>query len=55
MALNSRDPNQDGTGQQAAHTYPVTRAFALTILSALVLLIILRHVFGSLSVEVGGK
>jgi len=54
MPLNSRDPNSDGTGQ-AAHTYPITRAFALTILVALVLLIILRHVFGSLSVEVGGK
>jgi hypothetical protein len=55
MALNSRDPNSDGTADQAAHTYPITRAFALTVLAALILLIILRHVFGSLTVDVGTK
>lgn len=54
MGLNSRDPAQTGSGQ-AAHTYPVTRAFALTVLVALVLLIILRHIFGSLSAEIGTR
>lgn len=54
MALNSRDPAQAGDGQ-AAHTYPVARAFALTVLVALIILIVLRHVFGSLTAQVGIK
>jgi len=53
VPYNLRNPG--GSGSQAAHTYPITRAFALTVLAALVLLVILRHLFGSIRVEVGTR
>jgi len=53
MALTSRDPNASGSG--AAHTYPIARSFALTVLLSLVALFVLRHLFGSVRVEVGAK
>lgn len=52
MPYNSRSP---GGSQAAAHTYPIARAFALTVLGAIILLLILRHLFGSIRVEVGTK
>lgn len=48
----SRDP----AGQNPpAHMYPISRAFALTVLLALIGLVVLRHLFGSVRVEVGTK
>lgn len=47
-----------GTGNNnnaRAHQYPIARNFACTILIALILLIILRQVFGSVHLEVGSK
>ena len=51
MGLNQRTP----TGEQPApaHSYPVTRSFAMLVLAALVLLWALRHIFGSFRVEGG--
>jgi len=48
----SRDP---ASQNPAAHTYPISRAFALVILAALLALVVLRHLFGSVRVEVGAK
>lgn len=53
MPYNMRSPA--GSGPSAAHTYPISRAFALTVLGAIVLLLILRHLFGSVSVQVGTR
>lgn len=51
MPLNLRTPG--GETSAAAHTFPISRAFALTILFALLALIVLRHLFGSVHVEAG--
>jgi hypothetical protein len=40
-------------GAQNAGGTPITTAFALTILGALILLLLLRKAFGSIRVEVG--
>ncbi|HZR54587.1 MAG TPA: hypothetical protein VFB06_34440 [Streptosporangiaceae bacterium] len=53
MVSLSRDPNDNGDAP--AHTYPIARTFALVVLGALVLLIVLRHLFGSVRVEVGAS
>lgn len=50
MAYGSRDPN---AGSTAAASQPVSRAFALTVLAALLALVALRHLFGSIRVEGG--
>jgi hypothetical protein len=52
--LGLRDPNGGDSGAPA-HSYPIARAFALTLLFALVALIVLRHLFGSVRVEVGTR
>lgn len=52
MPSLNRDPNG---GVSAAHTYPIARSFALVLLGALILLFILRHLFGSVRLEVGTK
>ncbi len=52
MALNSRDP---GAGPASASTYPIARTFAGVVLVALIALIILRHLFGSIRLEVGAR
>jgi hypothetical protein len=51
VPYNPRSP----AGQQAAHQYPITKWFAITVFAALVLLLILRHLFGSIRVEVGSR
>lgn len=53
MPYNERSPQ--GSGSQAAHQYPIARGFALTVLAALLILIVLRHLFGSVSVAVGTR
>jgi hypothetical protein len=52
VPYNSRNP---GSGQTAAHQYPIARWFAITVLTALGLLLVLRHLFGSIRVEAGTK
>jgi hypothetical protein len=48
MAIGARDPNTS-----APAGTPISKGFALTILAALLLLVLLRKVFGSIRVEVG--
>lgn len=52
MPYNSRSP---GGSPTAAHQYPIARGFAVTVLVALGLLLLLRHLFGSIRVEVGTR
>jgi hypothetical protein len=48
MPINQRDPNAtSATGGS------ISRAFAYTVLAALLLLAIMRHLFGSVSVSAG--
>lgn len=49
MAMYPRDPNAN----LSASGYPITRSFAGVILIALLILIVLRHLFGSVSLEAG--
>ncbi len=53
MPLNLRTPTGDTPAP--AHSYPVTRSFALLVLAAVVLLFALRHVFGNVSFQGGVK
>jgi hypothetical protein len=55
MPLNLRTPGSDQGSTRPAHTYPVSRSLALTVLAALVLLFALRHLFGAVHAEVGVK
>ncbi len=47
-----RDPNSSPV---SAAGYPISRTFAFTILAALLILIVLRHLFGSVRLEVGAR
>lgn len=51
MPLNLRTPTGDAPAP--AHSYPVTRSFAVLVLIAVVLLFALRHVFGNVRLEGG--
>jgi hypothetical protein len=51
MPLNLRVP--EGDGPAPAHTHVITRSFAMTVLLAVVLLFALRHLFGTVSAQVG--
>ena len=52
MGLLSRDP----AGQNPpAHAFPISRGFALVVLLALLGLVVLRHLFGSVRLEVGTR
>jgi hypothetical protein len=53
MPYNMRTPG--AAGPSAAHTYPIARCFALTVLAAVIILLILRHLFGSVNVQVGTR
>lgn len=52
MPSNARDPNAGSTGSTGS---AISRSFAYTILAALLLLIIMRQLFGSVRAEVGVK
>lgn len=52
MSLLSRDPDNQNP---PAHAYPISRGFAAVVLVALLLLIVLRHLFGSVRLEVGTR
>lgn len=51
MGWLPRDPN--ATAGASAATYPIARWYALTVLAALLLLVVLRHLFGSVRIEGG--
>ena len=53
MPYNSRDPqaNQD----VSAASYPISRALAISVLVALAILFLLRHVYGSIAIEAGAR
>ncbi len=53
MPYNERTPG--GSGPSAATSYPIARWFAFVLLAALVILILLRHLFGSISAQVGTR
>jgi hypothetical protein len=53
MAFGSRDPNAGST--TSASGYPISRSLGLVILAALAVLIVMRHLFGSIRVEVGTR
>jgi hypothetical protein len=48
--MYQRDPN---AGPSSALAYPITRTFAATVLVALLVLVVLRHLFGSVRLEAG--
>jgi hypothetical protein len=48
----SRNPNSDAT---SAASFPITRGLAVVVLLALLILVALRHLFGSIRVEVGTR
>lgn len=51
MPYNSRDPNADaGT---AAWDFPHARSLGFAVLAALVILFLLRHFYGAISVNAG--
>jgi hypothetical protein len=47
----ARDPNSQPTGP--IYGGPISKSFALTIAVALLLLIVLRHLFGNVSISGG--
>jgi hypothetical protein len=51
MPSNQRDPGSNSV----AGIPPITRAFGVTVLVALLGLIVLRHLFGSIRIEGGVK
>lgn len=53
MPYNERTPS--GSGAASATSYPISKVFGLTVLAALVILILLRYMFGSISAQVGVK
>jgi hypothetical protein len=53
VPYNERTPA--GSEPASAASYPIAKGFAFTILAALVILIILKHLFGSVSVQVGTR
>lgn len=52
MPYNMRDPS---TGQSSSSSNSISTAFAFTVLAALIGLIVLRHLFGSIRLEVGAR
>lgn len=54
MAFGMRDPNAESTSS-AAHTYPIARSFALTVLAALIGLFLLHHLVFNVSASGGVK
>lgn len=52
MPYNERTPSGAGA---SAISYPIAKCFAFTLIAALVILILLRHLFGSVSAQVGAR
>ena len=53
MPYNMRSP--DGGGPAMAHQYPVTRTYALVLLGAVALLVLMHRLFGSITIEAGAR
>lgn len=53
--MNTRDPNSGKGNGGSLAAYPVATSFAMVVLVALLLLVLLRHLFGSVRVEVGAR
>ena len=51
MALGNKPARPSGSGT----SYPIARAFAFTVVLAVLVLLILRHLFGAIRVEVGTR
>lgn len=49
----ARDPNAQDSGGPSLAGGPISKGFALTLAAALLLLIVMRHLFGSVSVSGG--
>ena len=52
MAYNTRGTDSAGA---PAGSFPVTRAFAFTVIAAVTFLVVLRFFYGSIRVEAGVK
>lgn len=50
MALGQNKSQSSGSG-----TFPIARGFAFTVVLAVFVLLILRHLFGAIRVEVGTR
>jgi hypothetical protein len=55
MALNMRDPSQGADTPAPAHSYPIARTFAFTVIGALIGLFLLHHLVFSANVSGGLK
>ena len=53
--MSLRDPNGGQGGTSPLTSHPIATGFASVVLLALVLLIALRHLFGSVRLEVGAR
>ena len=49
MPYNTRS----GQGPASASTYPITRAFAMVLIAAILFLIAIRYIYGSIHVDAG--
>jgi hypothetical protein len=54
MGYNERTPAGSADASSAT-SYPIARALAFTVIGALVILIVLRHLYGSISIEAGAR
>jgi hypothetical protein len=52
MPYNERTP---GAAATSAAGFPISRGFAITVLAAVAILIVLRHVYGSISIQAGAS
>ena len=53
MPYGQRDPN--ASAGASATSFPIARALALTILAAGLFIFLLRHIYGSISIEAGAR
>lgn len=53
MALGQGKQSQPASGSGQA--YPIAKGFAFLILAALIALFVLRHLFGSIRIDVGTR
>lgn len=53
MPYNERTPA--GADSASATSYPIAKCLGFTVLGALVILFVLRHVYGSISIEAGAR
>ena len=53
MPYNERTPG--GGTASSATAYPIARALGITVLIALGILVVLRHLYGSISIEAGAR